>query len=378
MAGVVTIRRGSPTHRAVQGAGWVLLALAVVLIPVVFSQSTVVLFSQAAAFSIAVLGLNIVSGWSGQISLGHSAFMGVGAYTTAILVTDHSWSYFTTVPLAGVLCFVVGILVGIPALRLKGLYLALATLGLAVLFPNLVNRFDSITGGSNGKNIPIRRIRLLAPEWTGLDPRRDAYIWVYAIVVTATAVAYLVARNMMASRNGRALLALRDNAIGAEASGVNLARNKVLAFGVSAAYAGVAGSLFMFTVSNATGTAYSLNRSVELLTGVVIGGLASLSGSLLGGLIVVFLPDKAQDWGDGALAGAVYGAALIIIVALYPRGLAGLLQRVRRAVVTIAEPSPEPTTETTGQTEIDRPGGGAGRDTQVPTAARPAQTQEEP
>ena len=261
--------------------------------------------------------------------------MGVGAYTTAILVVDHDWSYFTTIPVAAVLCFVVGVAVGVPALRLKGLYLALATLGLAVIFPNLVNKLGSVTGGSNGKNIPVRRIRLNAPSWTGLRSREDGFIWVYMVVVTFVAALFLLARNMIASRSGRALLALRDNAIGAEVSGVDLALHKVLAFGISAGYAGIAGSLYMFTVTNATGTAYSLNRSVELLTGVVIGGLASLPGSLLGGLLVIFLPDWAKHWGDGTLAGAVYGLVLIAIIALYPKGVAGLLRRLRSLVIDI-------------------------------------------
>ena len=335
MAAPIRIRRGSAGHRAYQAVGWLVLLVAVALAPWLVSQSKLVLLSQAAAFSVAVLGLNLVTGFSGQVSLGHSAFMGVGAYTTAILVADHSWSYFATVPLAAAICFVVGVLVGIPALRLKGLYLALATLGLAVIFPNLVNRLDSITGGSNGKNIPVRRIRLVAPSWTNLRAREEGYIWVYFVIVVIAALLFLLARNMLASRTGRAFLALRDNAIGAEVSGVDLARHKVLAFGVSAAYAGIAGSLFMFTVTNATGTAYSLNRSVELLTGVVIGGLASLPGSVLGGLLVIFLPEWAKDWGDGTLAGAVYGVVLIAIIALYPSGIAGLLRRARSVVLEV-------------------------------------------
>lgn len=335
MAAPIRIEAGSPAHRALQVAGVLALLAAIVAVPVVLDESNVRLMSQAAAFSVAILGLNLVTGWSGQVSLGHSAFMGTGAYTTAILVADHSWSYFTTVPVAAAICFVVGVLVGIPALRLSGLYLALATLGLAAVFPNLVSKLASITGGSNGKNIPTRRIRLNAPSWTGLEAREDAYIWVYAIVVTGALVAFVLARNLVRSRTGRALAALRDNAIGAEASGVNLARHKVLTFGVSGAYAGVAGSLYMFTISNATGSAYSLNRSIELITGVVVGGLASLSGSALGGLLVVFLPEWAKDWGDGTLAGAVYGAALIAIVLAYPTGVAGLLRRLAAWVVEV-------------------------------------------
>jgi branched-chain amino acid transport system permease protein len=264
--------------------------------------------------------------------------MGAGAYTTAILVVDHGWPFFATIPVAAVLCFAVGLLVGVPALRLEGLYLALATLGLAVIFPNLVSKLDSITGGPSGKRLGRRR--LLAPGWTGLDARADAHIWVYAVILVCAAVLFVLARNMIRSRAGRALLALRDNPVGATASGVHLARYKVLAFGISALYAGIAGSLFMFTQTIATASNYSLNRSIELLTGVVIGGLASLPGSLLGGLLVVFLPDWAKDFADGRLKDAIYGVLLIAIVAVYPGGVGNLLRLVRMQLVRVIPSRP--------------------------------------
>jgi branched-chain amino acid transport system permease protein len=335
-------------------------ALAVIIaIPFWFEEPRVVLFTQAAAFAVAVLGLNIVAGFSGQISLGHSAFMGVGAYTTAILVADHGWSHFWTIPVAALICFVVGVLIGIPALRLEGLYLAIATVGLAVIFPNLVNKLDSLTGGSNGKRLG-RETRILAPEWTGLDPRDDAHVWIYFIVVAISAVLFLLARNMVRSRAGRALIALRDNRIGAEVSGIDVARYKVLAFGISAMYAGIAGSLFMFTQTVATASNFSLSRSIELVTGVVIGGLASLAGSVLGGLLVVFLPDWAGDFSNGTLSGAIYGVLLIAIIAIHPAGLADLFRQVWRRIVRVVPKPPtrpvveEAATEVTPVVATDR------------------------
>jgi branched-chain amino acid transport system permease protein len=337
---LVHVDASSPAHRALQLLAAAASLAVIAAIPFVFEQPRVVLFTQAAAFAVAVLGLNIVAGFSGQISLGHSAFMGVGAYTTAILVADHNWSFFTTIPASALICFVVGVLVGIPALRLQGLYLAIATTGLAVIFPNLVNKLDSITGGSSGKRIP-RDSRILAPEWTGMDPRDDAHKFIYFVVVAVALVLFLLARNMVRSRSGRALIALRDNPIGAEVSGIDIARYKVLAFGISAMYAGIAGSLFMFTQTVATATNYSLNRSIELVTGVVIGGLASLSGSVLGGLLVVFLPDWAGEFSNGTLSGAIYGVLLIAIVAIHPGGVADLVQRAWRAVVRIVPRRPD-------------------------------------
>lgn len=343
---LVTVAEGSGAHRSLQVTAWLALLVAVAAVPFVFEQPRVVLFTQAAAFGVAVLGLNVVAGYSGQISLGHSAFMGVGAYTTAILVADHDWSFVSTIPVSAALCFAVGLLVGIPALRLHGLYLALATLGLAVLFPSVVSKFDSITDGSNGKRIP-RGARLLAPEWTGLDPRDDAHVWVYFLVVAIAALCYLLTRNMLRSRVGRALVALRDNPIGAEVSGIHLARYKVLAFGVSAMLAGVGGSLFMFTLTIATASNFSVNRSIELVTATVIGGLASLPGSVLGGLLVVFLPDWASDFSNGTLSGAIYGVLLIAIIAIHPSGVADLLQRLWRRVVRVMPRIPRPRDETT-------------------------------
>src|SRR5690606_36064064 len=158
-------------------------------------------------------------------------------------------------------------------------------------------------------------------------------IWTYFVVVTVAALLYLVARNMLRSRSGRALIALRDNPVGAEASGVDLARSKVLAFAISAMYAGIGGSLFMFTLTVASASNFSLSRSIDLVTGVVIGGLASLPGSVLGGLIVVFLPDWAADFSNGTLAGVIYGVLLIAIIAVHPAGVADLLRRAVRLVI---------------------------------------------
>jgi branched-chain amino acid transport system permease protein len=320
----VLVREHSLPHRAAVGAGWVLLALLAIAVPLVFGEPTVVLFSQAAATAVAILGLNLLMGFTGQVSLGHSAFMGIGAYTTAVLVADHDWSFLATVPVAAVLCFTTGLVVGIPALRIKGVYLALATLGLAMVFPNVVNKLSGVTGGPSGK--PLRGKRLLAPEWTGLDGRDDAYIFVYGLIVVIAAVLFLLARNMVRSRAGRALIALRDNPIGAEASGIDVARYKILAFGISALYAGIAGSLLMFTLRVATGANFSLSRSLELVTGVVIGGLASLPGALIGGLVVVFLPDWARNFANGTLRDAIYGLLLIAIIALHPGGVANLVR----------------------------------------------------
>lgn len=351
MKPILSVQQGTGSHRAYQAVGWVAFAALAIWLPFGASETDVGLFSDAMAFAVAVMGLNIVTGLSGQVSLGHSAFMGTGAFTTAILVADHDWSFFATVPVAALLCFAIGIIVGVPALRLKGLYLALATLGLSIIFPKVVEKYD-FTGGTNGKR--LGRKRLVPPEWTHLDRQTERHIWIYFVVLSITVVLFVIARNLFRSRPGRALIALRDNPIGAEVSGVDLARYKVMAFGLSSAYAGIAGSLLMFRSDIASGSSYSLNRSIALITGLVVGGLATIVGPVVGGLIVVWLPKLIEDRVHGddprekAWSTIVYGASLIAIMFAYPGGLAGLIRTIRTKLVVIRpripkrrEPSPE-------------------------------------
>ena len=334
---ILSFEQGSAQYRVYQLIGWIVFAAFAIWLPFKTSQADTRLYSDSMAFAVAVMGLNIVTGLSGQVSLGHSAFMGTGAFTTAILVADHNWSFFATVPVAALLCFAIGIAIGVPALRLKGLYLALATLGLSIIFPKVVEKYD-FTGGTNGKRFGSKK--LVPPGWTHID-RQDRHIWVYFVVLAFTVVLFILARNLVRSRPGRALIALRDNPIGAEVSGVNLARYKVTAFGVSAAYAGVAGSLLMFNADIASGSSYSLNRSIALITGLVLGGLATIVGPAIGGVIVVWLPKLIEDRihgddpRDKSWSTIVYGASLIAIMFIYPGGLASLVRTIRSRVVAI-------------------------------------------
>ena len=335
---LLLLDQGSSSHRVYQFVGWAVLAALVIWIPFGTDATNVGRFSDSMSVAVAVMGLNIVTGMSGQVSLGHSAFMGTGAFTTAVLVADHDWSFFATVPVAALLCFAIGIVIGVPALRLRGLYLALATLGLSIIFPKVVEKYD-FTGGSNGKR--LGRKRLVPPEWTQLDQRADRHVWIYFVTLAFAIVLFALARNILRSRPGRALIAVRDNPISAEVSGVDLARYKVLAFGLSAAYAGIAGSLLMFNSDIASGSSYSLNRSIALITGLVIGGLATVAGPVLGGLIVVWLPKLVEDRisgdnpRDSAWSTIAYGAALIAIVFTYPAGLANLVRALRSKVVEV-------------------------------------------
>lgn len=302
------------------------LAVIVVLlaIPQSFEAFEVNQYSDAITLAIAALGLNLLTGYSGQISVGHGAFFGVGAYTTAILVADHGWPYLATTAVAAVLAFAVGILIGLPALRIKGLYLALVTLALAVVFPQVIKRFSEVTGGTQGKQVG----RFRAPDWTGLA--QDQFI--FYLFLAFALVAWLLVYNLVRSRVGRALVAVRDNEIGAEVLGVNVAFYKVVTFGLSAMLAGVGGSLSVYKSGFVNSGEYSINLSIFILVAVVVGGVATIAGPAVGSYLVTFLPEWTKGYND-QLSPVILGAVLIVLMMVAPGGVMGLLRQVKAWVL---------------------------------------------
>jgi branched-chain amino acid transport system permease protein len=296
-------------------------------LPTVTNQFFTYEFAKVATFAIAIIGLNILTGYSGQISLGNGAFMAVGGYTTAILIHATGVPYWTTIPAAALVAGVFGFLIGIPALRLTGIYLALATFALALSIPPILNHYDTFTGGHQGINMPP----VLPPF--GLDLSQEQ--WLYYMNLGIALLLFAFAVGVIRSRTGRAFMAIRDSETAATASGISLAYYKTLAFGLSAAYAGVAGSLLAIAGSYVNPDTFGLGLSLALLVGVVIGGLGIQFGAVLGSLFVVWLPylaEKASGVQIGAFAfpgkpDIFYGAALILIIFFAPNGAAGLLIR---------------------------------------------------
>ena len=274
-------------------------------------------FNVILTYAIAALGLNLLTGYNGQISIGHGAFFGVGAYTTAILVADHGWPHFATLAVAAVLAFALGVLVGLPALRIRGLYLALVTLALAAAFPLVVTRFSSVTGGTQGMRVP----RVRAPEWTGLNDDQ----WKYYVLLAFAVVAFVLVRNLVKSRVGRAIIAMRDNETAAQVMGVNLASYRVLTFGISAMLAGVAGALSVFNEPFVNAEKYNVNLSITLLVAVVGGGAATIFGPAWGAFFVVMIPEWLPNRYP-QLSPVLFGGSLILLMMLAPGGFLGLVR----------------------------------------------------
>jgi len=298
-------------------------------------------WAQALILAIAIMGLNILVGYSGQLSLGHGAFMALGAYTAAILVHRYKVNYLLTIPIAGLLTGLVGFLFGIPALRLSALYLALATFALAVVTPSLIKRPTDLTGGVHGIYMPPVDPPQFAKDafttLTGTPMTSDQ--WIYYVTLATALVLFWLAWNLVRHRSGRAMRAIRDGEVAAAASGVNLAGYKTLAFGISALYAGVAGALFAIAVGSVYPDAFPAALSIQLLVGAVVGGLASISGPLIGGIFTYFLPIESNQWVptqtwiptqiaatiEKAGPAVTYGVVLILIMIFASSGVVGLL-----------------------------------------------------
>jgi len=348
---LVTLTERTPAHRVYKYGGWILAAAALIYVPYFASKpARIDQFTQVVCYAVAILALNLIIGYSGQISLGHSAFVGIGAYTTIILVADHDWGYFATIPVAFALAFVVGVVVGLPALRIRGLYLAVVTLAVATVFPTLVIKYESFTGGPNGKQA---RDRLVPPDWTPFEARSrfGPVAYRYFVILILAAICFLLVRNFLKSRVGRAVIAQRDNQTSAATSGVNLPIYKTVTFGFSAAIAGVAGSLLMIETPQATDTKFGVELAIFLVVALVLGGVATIGGAIPGALAFVFIPYYTRQWADdiswlegrpgaGAISGVFYGALLLVFVFILPGGVMDGIRRLKaRLVKVIPNPS---------------------------------------
>jgi branched-chain amino acid transport system permease protein len=303
-----------PKRAMTLGTGTSLVVLAVLLLVPLFVKNFIIFqMTMLLIYGVAVLALNILTGGSGQFSLGQSAFYAIGAYTSAILMETFNINYALTLPIAGIICFGAGFLFGQPALRLSGVYLALATFALATAMPQLLKLgyFEKWTGGVQGLVVE----KPDAPF--GLPMSQD--MWLYYFTLVITVAIYVASINLLRSRSGRAFMAIRDNEIAASSMGVNVALYKTLAFGVSAGITGVAGALGAIAVQFVAPDSYTITLAISLFLGMVVGGVGWLPGSFVGSAFIIFVPNIAESVSKG-LSGAVFGVLLFLVIFLVPHG----------------------------------------------------------
>jgi branched-chain amino acid transport system permease protein len=295
------------------------LLLAAGVLPLLVSDYRVFQFNLVLVYAIALLGLNMLTGFNGQISLGHGAFYAIGAYCAAVLMDKYGVPYWATLPVAAFVCLVAGFLFGLPALRLEGLYLALATFALGVSLPALLkyHHLERWTGGVQG-------IVIAKPDPPfGLPINADQ--WLYYFTLAVAVLMFVLAWNLLRGRIGRAMIAIRDQHVAAQAMGINTAMVKSIAFGVSAMYTGIAGALGAIAVQYVAPDSFNIFVSIVFLVGIVIGGLASISGAIYGALFIQFVPNVADEISKAA-PWAIFGVFLIGFVYLMPMGVAGAVR----------------------------------------------------
>ena len=300
-------------------------AIALCALPFLVEDFRVFQINLVLIYAIAILGLNILTGFGGQISLGHGAFYAVGAYTSAILITQLGMSSYLTLPIAGLVCFLLGVLMGFPALRLAGHYLALATFALAIATPQLLKYkpIEHYTGGVQGlvleKPMPPFELTIFGNE---LSEDR----WLYFVILIVGIFLFWIANNLLSGRVGRAIVAIRDQPTAAAALGVNLTFIKTATFGLSAAYTGIAGALSALAVAYIAPDSFPSFLSISLLGGVVVGGLGSIPGAIFGALFIQFVPNVADQISKSA-PWAVYGAMLLALAYAAPNGVMGIVNK---------------------------------------------------
>ncbi len=313
-----------PTERQWLWLASALLVVALLVLPFLVKNYRVFQFNLVLVYAVAILGLNILTGFNGQISLGHGAFYAFGAYTAAMLMDKLGVPYWATLPFAFALCFAFGFVVGFPALRLAGHYLALATFALALAVPQLLKykKIEAYTGGVQGIVLSKPQAPL---EFSLFGQPLSADRWLYFFTLFVAALMFLLAWNLLRGRVGRALIAVRDHPIAATAMGINLAMFKSLTFGVSAGVTGLAGALGAIVVAFVSPDSFTVSLSIFLLVGVVVGGLASIPGAIFGGIFIQFVPNIADEISKSAPA-AIYGVLLIGLMYLMPTGVMGGLR----------------------------------------------------
>ncbi len=309
--------------QALRTAGIGVIALALLFVPAVFPDFLVYQLSVALTYAIAVLGLNLLMGFNGQISVAQGVFFAVGGYTTAVFATRYGINVFATLPIAVITSSLLGLVIGVPALRWQGLPLAFITFGLSVLTPPLALKLEAITRGATG----ISMAKPLPPAW--FPGSQDTLL--YLCCLAGLALCVVIAARLTRGDTGRSLRAVRDNGLIAESLGINLAKVRIAAFVTCSGMAGFGGGLFAIVNGFVSPESFQMTKSFDFLVGSIVGGITSIAGALIGALFVMFLPDWAADM-NIALSGLIYGAVLVVLMLVARDGVVGLIRTVADAL----------------------------------------------
>jgi len=377
--------QGTSSYKTYKLLGYALLVLLLLIVALAYNDTgSITLFdndykisvprvTKAISFMIAILGLQVVAGFTGQLSLGQGFFFGTGAYISAWLVGDHNWPWFATLLVIVPACFLFGLLFGLPALRIRGLYLALVTLGLAAVFPSLIllDILEPYTAGAAGKQA---KSALVPPSWLPLDgiinglhslplvgdffgdgegmsSKEEQRVWTFFLMVVLAVVCFKMVSNLIKSRPGRAIRAIRDNETSAAVNGISLSYYKTMSFGVASALGGVGGMVYVAELGIASSGDFTQLLSILFIVGLVVGGVGTLSGAVIGGLVIAFVPDWASStqnfpgvperWLQGPTGGLILGILLIVLTFVLPGGIIAGVRQIKAKFVRILPARPE-------------------------------------
>jgi len=299
--------------------GWLAALVMVLLLPLFLGKYSVFLLGLLAVYALVSLGLNLLMGYTGQIAAGHAGFLALGAYFTAIVATRMEWLPCPLILLfAGIFTGIIGFLLGIPILRLKGFYIAMATLAFGVVVSEVILQWSSLTGGDDGFGVPTARIGGFV---------FDSDIKLFYLIIPVTIIMTILAKNLVNGYIGRAFIALRESEVAAQTIGIDLAHYKTIAFAISAFYTGVAGGLFAYLITYLSPDAFTIELSVDFIAMIVIGGMGSILGSIIGAVILTGMQQILAGLLD--LQILIFGISLIVFMIFMPRGIIGMIYELR-------------------------------------------------
>jgi len=295
--------------------GWTAALIILLILPLFIGKYSVFLLSLLAIYALVSLGLNLLMGYTGQIACGHAGFLAIGAYVTAIVTANLEWLPCpVTLLIAGSISGLIGFLLGIPILRLKGFYIAMATLAFGVVISEIILQWSSVTGGDDGFSVPTARIGSFV---------FDSDFKLFYLIIPVTIIMTLLAKNLVNGYIGRAFIALRESEVAAQTIGVDIAKYKTIAFAISAFYTGVAGGLFAYLITFLSPDAFTIELSIDFIAMIVTGGMGSILGSIIGAVILTGIQQVLAGLLD--LQILIFGLSLIIFMIFMPRGIVGML-----------------------------------------------------